>query len=188
MEQFSHTRHFLRQLIAKPHQVVALSPSSPALADRLIAPLVPGAGPVIELGAGTGCVTDRMLVKGFAQQDLFINELNPEFCGLLYSRFPKARIFCGSADEIASYPVEQVQAVVSGLPILSFPYELQKRIIEDSFAKLAPGGCFLQLTHGRVPPLRRRVMDEVGIRAESLGREYRNFPPVKVFKFTRNVN
>ena len=61
-------------------------------------PRVPG--PVIELGPGTGPVTDALIRRGIAQDRLVLVEFNPEFCKLLTRRFPKATIIQGDAYDI----------------------------------------------------------------------------------------
>lgn len=188
MTEFSHTRHFLKQLAIKPHQLVALSPSSSALAERATQFIEPNKGPVIELGAGTGAITEQIIARGLSAKELVINELNPDFCDLLYQRFPKAHIHCGSAAEIESYDVKNAQAVISGLPILSFAAELQRNILTGAFDKMASDGHMILLTHGRIAPIRSSVLNELGLKATSLGREYRNFPPIKVFKLERQQN
>jgi phosphatidylethanolamine/phosphatidyl-N-methylethanolamine N-methyltransferase len=50
---------FMGQLARRPHQVVALAPSSRFLCAEMVAELDPDGGPVIELGAGTGNITAR---------------------------------------------------------------------------------------------------------------------------------
>src|ERR1700689_897369 len=61
--------HFLGGLIARPKNVGAIAPSSPALARataRQIDPAVPG--PVLELGPGTGVVTEALIERGIAPE------------------------------------------------------------------------------------------------------------------------
>src|SRR3712207_9336639 len=61
-------------------------------------PRVPG--PVIELGPGTGPVTDALVRRGVAQDRLVLVEYNPDFCKLLKRKFPKATIVQGDAYEL----------------------------------------------------------------------------------------
>ena len=58
-------------------------------------------GPIIELGPGTGPVTDALIRRGVAQDRLVLVEFNPEFCQLLKRRFPKATIVQGDAYDLA---------------------------------------------------------------------------------------
>ena len=61
-------------------------------------PRIPG--PVIELGPGTGPVTEALIRRGVAQDRLVLVEFNPEFCQLLKRRFPKATIIQGDAYDL----------------------------------------------------------------------------------------
>jgi hypothetical protein len=79
---------FMGQLARKPHQVVALAPSSRFLCAEMVAELDPDGGPVIELGAGTGNITRAILGRGIAPENLHSIEMNPEFCDRLRARFP----------------------------------------------------------------------------------------------------
>ncbi|HSZ73188.1 MAG TPA: hypothetical protein VK779_00090, partial [Rhizomicrobium sp.] len=53
--------HFLRALIARPKNVGAIAPSSPALARAIAAQVDPAReGTVLELGPGTGVITEAL--------------------------------------------------------------------------------------------------------------------------------
>ena len=83
----------------------AVTPSGKILARTMasfVDPRIPG--PVIELGPGTGPVTDALIRRGVAQDRLVLIEYNPEFCQLLKRRFPKKqqeRILAVSLDNKA---------------------------------------------------------------------------------------
>jgi len=62
LTELADNLRFLRALIARPKNIGAIFPSSPALAKaiaRQIDPRMPG--PVLELGPGTGVVTKAIL-------------------------------------------------------------------------------------------------------------------------------
>ena len=48
-----------------------------------------GDGPVIELGPGTGPVTEALVEHGVHPSRLVLVEFNPTFCQLLRQRFPR---------------------------------------------------------------------------------------------------
>ncbi len=48
-------------------------------------------GPVVELGPGTGPVTEALIRRGIAASRLILVEFNPDFCRLLTRRFPGSR-------------------------------------------------------------------------------------------------
>ena len=83
-------------------------------------PRVPG--PVIELGPGTGPVTQALVRRGLAQDRLVLVEYNPEFCKLLKRPFPRATIVQGDAydirDSVGEALGEPAAAIVSSLPLV----------------------------------------------------------------------
>ncbi|MCU4654525.1 methyltransferase domain-containing protein [Roseibacterium sp. SDUM158016] len=176
---------FLGQLVRRPHQVVALAPSSRFLCAEMVAEIDPGAGPVIELGAGTGNITQAILGRGVAPENLHSIEMNPDFCDRLRARFPGLNVHKMSAGDVGELPVEKAQAVVSGLPLLSMPVALQRDILSGSFARLAPGGTYVQFTYGPKPPVTRAVREELGLDWRVSGKIWWNLPPARVYRFYR---
>lgn len=176
---------FMGQLLRKPHQVVALAPSSRGLCAEMVAGLDPAAGPVIELGAGTGNITRAILGRGIRPGDLHSIEMNPDFCDRLRTRFPGLNVHQMSAGDTGRLEVRNAQAVVSGLPLLSMPLGLQRDILTGSFACLAPGGCYVQFTYGPKPPVARQVRDELGLSWDVSRKIWWNLPPARVYRFRR---
>ena len=59
-------------------------------------------GPVIELGPGTGPVTEALIQRGIPQDRLILIEFDPDFCRLLSRRYPRATIVEGDAYTLAA--------------------------------------------------------------------------------------
>ncbi len=99
-------------------------PVEPARWRRAIAakvdPLRPGL--VVELGAGSGAVTQALLARGIAPERLIAIEYSDYFSGLLTRRFPGVTVICGDAFDFDRHmPMgEPIAAIVSGLPLLNF--------------------------------------------------------------------
>jgi phosphatidylethanolamine/phosphatidyl-N-methylethanolamine N-methyltransferase len=179
----SDTALFLGQLLRRPHQVVALAPSSRFLCAEMAREIDPDAGPVIELGAGTGNITQAILARGVAPENLHSIEMNPEFCDRLRARFAGVHVHCMSAGDVGALPVEGAQAVVSGLPLLSMPLDLQRAILGGTFARVRPGGTYVQFTYGPKPPVAKAVREELGLDWRVSARIWRNLPPARVYRF-----
>jgi phospholipid N-methyltransferase len=105
---------------------------------------------LVELGAGTGPVTEELLRRVKPHTKLIIVEIDKDFCTCLRKRFPGADIVEGSAAELdnllAARGVGKVDHVISGLPLPSFSPELRRSVLSSSSRCLAPHGTFRQLT------------------------------------------
>src|SRR5579864_1948217 len=78
---------FIRSWIEKPLSTGAVMPSSRVLARAMARYVDPqSSGPVIELGPGTGPVTEALVRRGVDPARLILVEFNPDFCRLLRSR------------------------------------------------------------------------------------------------------
>ena len=110
------------------------------LAKLMATGLRPGAR-VIELGAGTGTVTQALLDSGVRREDLYLVERDRHFLGILARRFPHCPLVATDALSLADHfgPAERsFDFVISGLPLLLFSPEQRLRLIEQVFAVLRP--------------------------------------------------
>jgi phosphatidylethanolamine/phosphatidyl-N-methylethanolamine N-methyltransferase len=180
---------FFTRWLKDPLKIGAIAPSSRDLAEAM-ARLVPVGSrlPVIELGGGTGVITEALLDAGVAPERLFVIERDEHFHSLLTERFPGVSILAGDAAELVSLlaplGITKAAAVVSGLPLLSMRKATQQRIIEQSLALLEPGAPLIQFTYGLFSPIPRR---EFGVRGEVKRRVLNNLPPASVWLYHRPV-
>lgn len=179
---------FMGQILSKPHQIVALAPSSSQLCAEMAAEVDPEGGHVIELGAGTGNITQAILDTGLPPSKLHSIEMNPVFCDRLRARFDGVNLYQMSAGDIADLALDKVQCVISGLPLLSMPLDLQRAIIEGSIALMGMHGSFVQFTYGPKPPLARSLQQELGLNARRSRKIWRNLPPARVYRFERQID
>src|SRR5450432_3301779 len=89
---------FLREWFANPQRTGAVAPSSPQLAAAMARwlPADPESY-VLELGPGTGAVTEALIERGLREDRLVAIERNPKLARLLRKRFPRAQIINGDA-------------------------------------------------------------------------------------------
>ena len=174
---------FLNQLLRRPHEIVALAPSSEALAREMAAQLPALEGPVIELGAGTGKITRALLDAGVPPADLHAIEMQPEFAAYLEATFPEIAVYRSKAQEMRSVAPKNARAVVSGLPFLSMPNRVQEAILSATREILAPGGAFVQFTYGPTPPIAETLRINMGLEWRKSRRIWNNLPPARVYTF-----
>ena len=179
---------FIRSWLEKPLATGAVMPSGKLLA-RAMARLVDGerAGPIIELGPGTGPVTEALVARGIDPARLVLVEFNPVFCRLLRSRYPAATVVQGDAYRLkrllGSLLREPAAAVVSGLPLFTKPLRTRLRLMSDAFGLLQPSAPFIQFTYAVVSPIPRKLP---GVRAQSTERIWLNLPPAQVWVYRKD--
>jgi phosphatidylethanolamine/phosphatidyl-N-methylethanolamine N-methyltransferase len=182
----SDSRAFFKLWLKNPLSIGNFAVSSRSLAVAMAAAVPRAGGPVIELGGGTGVVTQALLDRGIAHEDLIVVERNDTLHAMLTERFPGVRVLHGNAAELTSLlrPLNLApgRAVVSSLPIISMPRPVQRAIVEQSFAALGGDGHFVQYTYGPVSPLPRRAFRLDGNIAK---RVLNNLPPARVWVYRR---
>ena len=144
-----------------------------------------GPGSIVELGAGTGKITAALLDAGVPVEAIHSFEINPVFCDHLKRQHPRLRVYRDRAENFGRHGIEDIKAVVSGLPLLSMDKGIQRRIVGDAFEHLRPGGAFIQFTYGPVPPVKKIVRDELSLgwtRSETI---WGNVPPATSYSFYR---
>ncbi|HEU4806073.1 MAG TPA: rRNA adenine N-6-methyltransferase family protein [Nitrobacter sp.] len=178
---------FLRSWIEKPLHMGAVMPSGRILARTMAQYVDIGStDPVVELGPGTGAITNALIEHGVDQKRLVLVEYDPGFCALLRDRYPQATVVQGDAytlrDSLWNVLSKRASAVVSGLPLVTKPMLTRLRLIRDAFAALAPGAPFVQFTYSVVPPIPKSLP---GISTEASERIWMNLPPARVWVYRR---
>lgn len=176
---------FIRTWFENPLSTGAVMPSSKALARTMASYVDPqSTGPVIELGPGTGPVTEALVKRGVDPKRLILVEFDADFARLLRTRYPAATVVQGDAYRLKRLLGDTVRepaaAMVSGLPLVTKPLRTRLRLMSDALALLAPGAPFIQFTYAPVPPIPRGL---TGISSESSETIWLNLPPARVWVY-----
>lgn len=173
---------FMAVALSRPSLVGAVAPSSRHLARAMAAHMGP-ADALIELGAGTGAVTEA-LHHAAPELPLLAVELQPDLAASLERRLPGVEVACAPAHEVlaarhAAAPAATV--IVSSLPFRSLPDGLRRCTLEAlvEFVGAHPARRLVQYTYQpRAPfelpsssPLRWTLREVV----------WRNLPPAGVW-------
>jgi phosphatidylethanolamine/phosphatidyl-N-methylethanolamine N-methyltransferase len=186
-EKFEDEARFLRSWFERPLVTGAVAPSGKALAKTMAAAMdARSVGPIVELGPGTGPVTEALLARGIEQERLVLVEFNPGFCDLLAKRFPGVKVVQGDAYDVASsladVLAEPSAGVLSSLPLFTKPLEHRLSLLEGCFRLMAPGAPFVQFTYSVVPPIPARSRHYTATASERI---WRNVPPARVWVYRR---
>jgi phosphatidylethanolamine/phosphatidyl-N-methylethanolamine N-methyltransferase len=178
---------FIRSWLERPLSTGAVTPSSKILARTMARYVDPNSnGPVVELGPGTGPVTEALVDAGVSPARLVLVEFNPVFCRILRARYPEATLVQGDAYSLRrlleSLLLEPAAAVVSGLPLVTKPVKMRLRLIRDAFDLMLPGAPFVQFTYSVASPVPKRFS---GFSAEASERIWMNLPPARVWVYRK---
>ena len=176
---------FLRALIARPKNIGALMPSSPALAEAIARQIDPHAGPVLEIGPGTGVVSEALLARGVPPERLTLVEYDEDMARHLAKRFPRSRVIQGDAfnlDAVLGAPNgSPFGAIVSGIPLLNHSMERRQAYVADLFRRMMPGAPLVQFSYGAQAPVKAPAGYSVARAATVLA----NIPPAKVWVYRK---
>lgn len=180
---------FIRSWLERPLSTGAVTPSGRVLARTMARYVNPHlSGPVVELGPGTGPVTEALVAEGIEPERLVLVEFNPTFCQLLRARFPAATVVQGDAYGLrrllGGLLQQPAAAIVSGLPLVTKPMRQRLRLLRDALELMRPGAPFVQFTYAVVPPIPKKL---AGVRAEASERIWKNMPPARVWVYRRPV-
>lgn len=185
--RFSDAASFLRSWSRRPLTIGSVTPSGKALSRAMARQVDPrGDGPVIEVGPGTGPVTQALIEHGIAEERLVLVEYSAEFVNLLRKRFPKARVIRGDAyalkTTLAGLIDRPAAAVVSSLPLILKPEAQRLLILRQAFDLMAPGAPFVQFTYSVVSPV---PLKHGEFTWKASRRIWLNVPPARVWTYRR---
>jgi phospholipid N-methyltransferase len=183
---------FLKRFLANPTLVGAVMPSSPALCREITSDInIESSEVVIELGPGTGAITDEILTVLHPRTKFIAIELDKKMYKSLRVNRPGLNIVNDSAIHLPRIMkeanIKHIDTIVSGLPWASFPEGLQLDILTVVFDSLTEGGYFttfaylqgLMLPAGqRFKKLLYKTFKEVKISKVV----WNNFPPAIVYR------
>jgi phosphatidylethanolamine/phosphatidyl-N-methylethanolamine N-methyltransferase len=177
---------FLKSWLENPLKTGAVAPSGKALAAKMAAvvdPVIPG--PIVELGPGTGPVTQALLARGIAPSRLILVEYSPDFAKLLRQRFPGVTVIQGDAyalhDTLKPHVHEPISAIVSSLPLLTRPDAQRIGLLKTAFDMMLPGSPFVQFTYMNASPVPLAEAFEAVVSR----RIWKNLPPARVWTYRR---
>ncbi|GEP09116.1 class I SAM-dependent methyltransferase [Methylobacterium gnaphalii] len=188
-EAFEDDARFLRSWFERPLVTGSVTPSGKMLARTMASYVDPRiSGPVIELGPGTGPVTEALIRRGIEQERLILVEFNPAFCELLRGRFPRATVLQGDAyrirDTLKGLVEMPCAATISSLPLFTKPMEQRMNLLQNAHDLMHPGAPFVQFTYAVVPPIPAKC--EAGsYTASRSNKVWLNLPPARVWVYRR---
>jgi phosphatidylethanolamine/phosphatidyl-N-methylethanolamine N-methyltransferase len=176
---------FLKALLTHPKAVGAVIPSSPALAKAIARQIDPKAGAVLEIGPGTGVISEAILERGIAPARLTLVEYDEELARHLAARFPNVHVIQGDAFDLdhslRGHGGPPFGAIVSSLPLLNHPMPRRLAYMGAVTRRLAPGAPLIQFSYGAHAP----VVPPPGFTVVRTAQVWANIPPAKVWVYRK---
>jgi phosphatidylethanolamine/phosphatidyl-N-methylethanolamine N-methyltransferase len=152
--RISATGLFILEAVFRPNQIGAVLPSSSKLAAAM-ARWLPRDNDAyaLELGPGTGSVTEALLNRGLREDRLIAIEQSPKMAELLRARFPRAQIITGDAFQLDRLlqlhapHAENIGTVFCSLPLRNFKARVADDLARKIRALLPTGGRLVQYTY-----------------------------------------
>ena len=183
--------HTIQHFAKSPQQIGAIAPSSRFLANKMMNCIDQRrTKTIVELGAGTGAITQSMLRHVGQDAKVLIIDLNAEAVGLLRDRLKTNHNVEVILDDAGNLPsilgqrgLSSVDAIISSLPYASMSLTVTRAILKSASQTLANEGHFVTFQY--TPFLKETFADFFNIR--SVRFELRNLPPAIIYDCTPKI-
>ena len=137
----------LKAFLANPIRTGSVAPSSRALAENIANGVpFPLGKTIVELGPGTGAITEVLLEHLAPGSDLIALEIDEKLSGELKTKFPNLLIENISAESLGAilkkHGKEHADSIVASLPWAWLPTDIQENLLREVTRCLEKGGHF----------------------------------------------
>jgi phosphatidylethanolamine/phosphatidyl-N-methylethanolamine N-methyltransferase len=180
----------MKQFLRHPLMTGAVAASSPKLAHAMTENMgIEDASLIVEVGPGTGAITDAILPRMAEGAQLVLVELNPGLAASLSERYRgrPVHVVNGSAAELSQLIPGPSDVVISGLPWTVMVDAQQRRILDSMCEVLTQDGklsTFAYLHAARIASA-QQFNEHLADRFDSIERSstvWANFPPAFVHR------
>ncbi|MDA2916231.1 methyltransferase domain-containing protein [Nitrospinae bacterium AH_259_B05_G02_I21] len=186
---------FFAAFLRNPKSIGAIAPSSQVLA-RIITEWIDweNADTVIEYGPGTGAFTEEIMARLRPGAKFFAIEVHPGMVADLKRRYPNVVVYQDSVANIKEIceeqGVEEVDAIICGLPWAAFTDEEQTIFLEAMMTVLKPSAQFTTFAYlqGLLLPAGQRFKKKLTEYFSQVGRSrtvWWNLPPAFCYRCRR---
>lgn len=183
---------FFKVFLRAPALTSAIIPSSPWLAERMVADIgLEQAKVVVEIGPGTGAFT-RAIQKEISPSAFYLAvEIDKVFANHLKRQFPGLKVVNDSAERLdrhlQNFGHAEADCVLSGLPWAGFNADEQERLLSAVIRTLKPGGMMTTYAFNHVAwrsgaRAFRKLLESSFSEVTTTRTEWRNLPPAFVYR------
>ena len=188
-KKFDDELKFFKGWIDRPKAVGSIVPTSSVTARRMASIVDIHSGlPVLEVGPGTGVITNAILRHGVRPSDLYAVEYSHDFVTHLRRNYPGVNVIEGDGFDLDATLGDKrdmvFDSVVSGVPLLNFPVARRVAYIDGLLDLIPQGRPVVQLTYGPKSPVPPGLGDYT---VEHFHFIIRNIPPTQLWIYRRTV-
>jgi phospholipid N-methyltransferase len=178
---------FLKKFLQKGRTISSAVPSSKALVESMLRHIdFSRPATIVELGAGTGPVTELVLERLRPHHRFVAVENDADFCEVLRRRFPEVTLLQVDATRLsepfARMGIDKVDYILSGLPAPNLPARGAVRLWRWLRHVMPNEGLFIQMT---IAPLVYRAFYDRLFDSVSYRMVWWNVPPGGVYCCSR---
>lgn len=182
--------HFIFAAVRAPFKIGGFLPSSRGLAHAMAAGAdLSREGAIIELGAGTGVVTQALVQAHVPADRLLVIERDEKLHAIITKHFPQLTILREDAIELdrvlAAHGISKVSTIVSSLPFLVMPAQVRAAIQEQMALAIGDHGVIVQFTYGPKSPITPHMMRKLGLKGKRMKLVIGNVPPAHVWHYRK---
>jgi phospholipid N-methyltransferase len=137
---------WLKKLAKNPAVIGSVAPSGPSLAGLMTHDLRSGMR-VLELGPGSGAITEHILKKLKNPADLTLVEYDQELAAVCGKKFPGVSVHCGDAETLLARDAAYYDAIISGIPFAAMDKAKRQRVFNHVRDRLNNGGTFIMFQY-----------------------------------------
>ncbi|HWR00190.1 MAG TPA: methyltransferase domain-containing protein [Candidatus Methylomirabilis sp.] len=166
---------FFKRFLASPVAVGAVLPTSHTTARVMAKPIDPN-GRVLEMGAGTGSITQGILERLTDPTHLTSVEIDTELANEFRKNFPNVNLVVADAEDVLRES-RPFNAIVSGVPFTVMDAAKRERMFDLIKRKLSPNGVFVAIQYS----LTSKAELERNFRTVQVTFSPLNIPPAAVY-------
>lgn len=181
---------YIKKYFTHPLRVGSFVPTSHKTAEFLAKHIKKNEKYIVELGGGTGSLTEGMLGAGIKPEKLICVEIDPNFCSFLRNKFSGLglKIICADAkylkNELSDDVLKNISTIVSSVPLLTLSKKARMEFIASTLELLDKNGQLIQVSYSPFSPIPYK---QFNITMQRYGTIFRNFPPINIFGYKKKT-
>ena len=181
---------WFKNYIKHPLEIGAIFPTSKITSKLMASELdIKKDSIVVELGPGTGKITQAILDKGVNEKNLILVEINDQFSNALKIKYPKINIFSEDAvtffEKFEERYKRKIDIIISAIPLVSLDKNNNDLLCDLAIKNLSSKGKFIQITYFIKCSFSENIIKKLQLKKSLVGFSLINIPPAFVWKIIK---